>query len=196
VLRTVRGLQTLERYVGWPVLVQALATMRATNNDPLDANGFAATLSTASGIDVTTLVRECFRPDVVFDYAIDDVQSSPSGDGWYETSLTLVRHGTGVFEVGGDSDRERSMPVLVRFADGTQIRDWFDGAASSSTLVYTAKSPIVQAAVDPELMLLLDVNRANNTFSTASPIRPLGIRLALNWMSWLQHTMLAYTALV
>ena len=29
------------------------------------------------------------------------------------------RHGTGVFEVGGDRDRERSMPVLVRFADGT-----------------------------------------------------------------------------
>ena len=55
---------------------------------------------------------------------------------------------------------------------------------------------VVHAAVDPEMMLLLDVNRANNTFATASPIRPLGIRLALHWMSWLQHTMLAYTALV
>ena len=76
------------------------------------------------------------------------------------------------------------------------MRDWFDGAAPSSTIVYTAKSPVVQAAVDPEMMLLLDVNRANNTFATASPIRPLGIRLALHWMSWLQHTMLAYTALI
>ena len=46
------------------------------------------------------------------------------------------------------------------------------------------------------MMLLLDVNRANNTFATSSPIRPLGIRLALHWMTWLQHTMLAYTALV
>ena len=71
------------------------------------------------GSDVTALVRECFRRDVVFDYAIDDVQLSASGDGWYETSLTVARHGTGVFEVGSDGDRERTMPVMVRFADGT-----------------------------------------------------------------------------
>ena len=56
------------------------------------------------------------------------------------------------------------MPVLVRFADGTEVRDYFDGAAPSSTLVYTAKSPAVSAAIDPDLMLLLDVNRANNAF--------------------------------
>ena len=42
-------------------------------------------------------------------------------------------------------------------------------------------------------MLLLDVNRSNNIFRASSPIRPLGIRLALHWMSWLQHTMLTYT---
>ena len=195
-LRTVRALQTLERYVGWPAMAQALATMRATNNDPLDANVFASILSTVRGADVTALVRECFRSDAVFDYAIDDMRSSVSGDGWYETSITLARHGTGVFEVGGNGDYERSMPLLVRFADGTELRDWFDGSASSSTIVYTAKSPLVLAALDPEMMLLLDVNRANNTVTTSSPIRPLGIRLALHWMAWLQHTMLAYTALV
>jgi hypothetical protein len=130
----------------------------------------------------------------VFDYAIDDVRSSLADDGRYESTLILARHGTGVFEL--DGDRERSMPVLVRFGDGTEVRDWFDGAAPSTTLVYTAKSPVVAAAVDPELMLLLDVNRANNTFAASSPVRPLGIRLALHWMAWLQHTMLAYTALV
>lgn len=194
--RTVRGLQTLERYVGWPAMAQALATMRATRRGALDANLFATTLSTARGVDITSLVQECFRTDAVFDYAIDDVRSSMSGDGSYETSLTLARHGTGVFEVGGDGGRERSMPVLVRFADDTELRDWFDGAAPSSTIVYTAKFPVVQAAVDPEMMLLLDVNRANNTVTTSSPIRPLGIRLALHWMAWLQHRMLAYTALV
>jgi hypothetical protein len=195
VLRIVRGLQTMERYVGWPAMAQALATMRA-GGGALDANGFGATLSTVRGSDVTALVRECFRSDAVFDYAIANVRSTSSADGLFETSLTLVRQGSSIFEVGGDGDRERSMPVLVRFAEGTELRDWFDGAASSTTLVYTAKSPVVSAAIDPELMLLLDVNRANNTFSTASPIRPLGIRLALSWMAWLQHTMLSYTALV
>ena len=196
VLRIVRGLQTLERYVGWPTMAQTLAAMRTTHQDAVDANAFASTLSTVRGTDVTALVLECFRLDAVFDYAIANVQSSASGDGLYETSLTIVRPGSGIFEVAGEGHHERSMPVLVRFADGTELRDWFDGAAPSSTLVYTAKSPVVQAAVDPEMMLLLDVNRTNNTSASASPIRPLGIRLALNWMSWLQQTMLAYTALV
>ena len=125
----------MERYVGWPAMAQALATMRA-GGGALDANVFAATLSTVRGTDVTALVRECFRSDAVFDYAIANVQSSASADGLFETSLTLVRPGSGIFEVAGDGDRERSMPVLVRFADGTELRDWFDGAAPSSTLVY------------------------------------------------------------
>lgn len=196
VLRIVRGLQTLERYVGWPTMAQVLTTVRATQVGALDANVFASTLSTVRGTDVTALVRECFRSDAVFDYAIANVQSSAAGEGLREISLTLVRQGSGIFEVAGEGDRERSVPVLVRFADGTELRDWFDGAVPSSTMVYTAKSPVVQVAVDPEIMLLLDVNRANNTFTTMSSTRPLGIRLALHWMSWLQHTMLAYTALV
>lgn len=194
--RIVRGLQTLERYAGWPTMAQALASMRATHPGALDAGVFAATLSAARGADVTSLVDECFKSGAVFDYAIANVQSPSPADGLFETSLTVVRLGSGIFEVAGEGDRERSMPVLVRFADGTELRDWFDGAAPSSTMVYTAKSPVVQAAVDPEMMLLLDVNRTNNTLASASPIRPLGIRLALHWMSWLQHTMLAYTALV
>ncbi len=196
VLRIVRGLQTLERYVGWPTMAQTLATMRTTRENALDAGVLASTLSTVRGTDVTALVRECFRSDAVFDYSIANVQSSTSGDGLHETSLTLVRPGSGIFEVAGEGDRERSMPLLIRFADGPELRDWFDGAAPSSTMVLTAKSPVVQAAVDPEMMLLLDVNRTNNTVASAAPIRPLGIRLALHWMSWLQHTMLAYTALV
>ena len=46
------------------------------------------------------------------------------------------------------------------------------------------------------MMLLLDVNRSNNTFASELPIRPLAIQLALHWMTWLQQTMLAYSALV
>lgn len=193
-IRLVRGLQTIERYVGWPTMAQALAASRA--NGIVDAHAFAATLSAVRGTDIIALVQECFRPDATFDYAIDEVRSAPAGKGLYESSVTLRRTGSGVFAVGGDEDREPSMPVLLRFADGTELRDWFDGAVPSASLVYTAKSPVVYSAVDPDMVLLLDVNRSNNTFATQSRIRPLGVRLALHWMAWLQHTMLAYSALV
>ena len=194
VARLVRGLQTLERYVGWPTMAQAIAAIRA--NRAVDAKSFATTLAAVRGTDVVELVEECFRPDATFDYAIEDVQVSPVGNGLYESSLLLRRNGSGVFAVRSDEDREPSMPILMRFADGTEMRDWFDGAQPTTSLVYTAKSPVVYAAIDPDMMLLLDVNRSNNTFARESPIRPLGVRLALHWMAWLQHTMLAYAALV
>jgi hypothetical protein len=192
--RVVRGLQTLERYAGWPAMAQALSQLRT--GQTIDAASFAATLSQVRGTAIQPLVQECFRTDAVFDYAIANVHSVDARDGLVESSLSVLRPGSGVFAIGDDTDREPSMPLLVRFADGTELRDWFDGRAPSTTLIYTAKTAVVSAAIDPELMLLLDVNRSNNTFTAESPVRPLGIRLALHWMSWLQQTMLAYSALV
>lgn len=192
--RLVRGLQTLERYVGWPAMAQTLTALRSSGS--LDATAFASTLSDVRGTSIAVLVQECFRADAVFDYAIGGVSSAPAANGLYESSLSVLRIGSGVFSLGDRDDREQSMPLLVRFADGSEFRDWFNGTPPSTTMVYTANTPVTYAAIDPELMLLLDVNRSNNIFATEAPIRPLGIRLALHWMSWLQQTMLAYTALV
>jgi hypothetical protein len=196
VVRAVRTLQTIERYVGWPAMVQTLAALRATRDRQLDAAAFANTLSLIRGTDVRGLIAECFRPDVAFDYAIADVRSSMPGQTPVETSVTMVRHGSGAFEVGTAGDPERTLPLLLQLSDGSEVRDWFDGSAKSTTLVYTTNARVVSAAIDPEMMLLVDADRANNTFTTAVPFRPLGVRLALHWMSWLQQMMLTYSALV
>ena len=192
--RLIRGLQTLERYVGWPTMAQALAATRA--NGTVDAKSFGETLAAVRGTDVAELAEACFRSDATFDYAIESVQSAPVGNGLYESTLSLRRNGSASFAVGSDEDQESSMLILMRFADGTELRDWFDGALPATTLIYTARSPVVYAAIDPDMMLLLDANRSNNTFASESPIRPLAIQLALHWMAWLQQTMLAYSALV
>ena len=192
-VRFVRGLQTLERYVGWPAMAQALTELRAKHT--VDAAAFASTLSAIRGTSMDRLVEECFRADAVFDYAIENVTSTPAGGDLFESSLSLLRTGSGVFSIGDGEDREHAMPLLVRFADGAEVRDWFDGRAPSTTVVYTAGSPVVYAAIDPELMLLLDVNRSNNVFALDRPVRPLAVRLGLQWLAWLQQTMLSYSAL-
>jgi hypothetical protein len=194
-VRGVRAFQTVERLVGWPTMLQALSTMRATAGLNADAAALAAALSEARGTDLRTLVPECFRSDAVFDYAVADLQSRPAA-GLVETTLTIARRGTGVFTTGGAAGgRNLSMPLRVRFADGTEVRDFFDGAAQSTALVYTAKSAAVSATIDPDVILLLDLNRANNAIVRDAGTVPLGIRLALNWMAWLQNAMLSYTAL-
>lgn len=195
VLRMVRTLQTIERYVGWPTMAQTLTALRTTSGAQVDVAAFATILSAIRGTDLRGLIAECFRPDAVFDYAIGDVRTSATGAA-VETAVIVVRQGSGVFEVGTAADPEQTLPLLLQFADGSEVRDWFDGSARSTTLVYTTNARVVSAAIDPEMMLLFDADRANNTFTTAMSFRPLGVRLALHWMSWLQHMMLTYSALV
>lgn len=196
VMRMVRALQTLERYAGWPAMAQTLAAIRSKPAMRLDIDALATALSTIRGTDVRPIVTECFRAEAVFDYALTNVSSSAGSGAPIETSVTVVRSGSGAFEAGIEGDPERTMPLLVRFADGTEVRDWFDGREERSTFVYSTNSRVAMAAIDPEVMLLLDADRSNNTFTTATAIRPLGIRLALHWVTWLQQMMLTYSAIV
>jgi hypothetical protein len=114
-----------------------------------------------------------------------------------ETTVTISRRGSGRFAIGDEeNDRDASMPLRVRFADGSEVREYFDGAAPSTSRVFSAPTAAIAATVDPDAMLLLDDDRDNNTIVRAAPVSRLGIRLALHWMAWLQNTMLSYTALV
>lgn len=195
VRRAVKALQTFERYVGWPTLLEAISRMRLAARH--DADALIAALSEVRGTNLRPLVMECLRADAVFDYSLDGLTSMPGAAGLTETTVTITRRGNGRFAVhheGGDSDR--TMPVRVRFADGAEVRDVFDGAAPSVTLVYSTKTAAVSAAVDPDVMLLLDVSRQNNAIVRDAPLAPLGLRLALHWLAWLQNAMLTYTSLV
>lgn len=197
VRRTMKALQTLERYVGWPTMLQAIAQMRRASRDRQDAEAFAAALSDVRGTDLRSLVAECLRADAIFDYSLASLQSAPGSSGLIETTVNIARAGSGRFALGHEGgDRDRSMPVLVRFADGSEVRDYVDGAAPASTLVYSAKVAAVSATIDPDVMLLLDVNRENNAIVREAPMVPIGFRLALHWMAWLQNAMLSYTALL
>jgi hypothetical protein len=194
--RDVRALQTIERYVGWPSMLAALARLRISDASRWNTDGLGDILSDARGTDMHRLVDECFRNGAVFDYAIDSVQSRPAGE-QVESTITIVRHGDARFSTSrDDSDRDAAIPVRVRFADGREIRDRIDGAAPSVALQYTAPAAVVGATVDPDVMLVLDGNRDNNSFVRDPQTSRLGVRLAMNWLAWLQNAMLSYTALL
>ena len=191
----VRALQTIERYVGWPTMLETLAALRAAGPSQLNPESLGVQLSEIRGTDMRGLVWECFRPDATFDYALATLASRPGAGDLFETTVTLVRPGTGRFilrEERGDP----TLSVTVRFADGTEVYDRFDAAAPSVTLTYAARTRAVSAIVDDEAMLLLDVNRDNNAIVRDAPTLKLGVRLALHWLGWLQNAMLSYTALL
>jgi len=194
-MRRVRALQTIERYVGWPTMLEALSRVR--HEDRRDPETFATALSELRGTDMRPLVAECLRPGAMFDYSLDGLHSVDTSSGLVETTVTISRRGSGRFAIGDEKEgRDQSMPLLVRFADGSEVRDYFDGAAGTVSRVYSAKTAAIAAAVDPDRMLLLDDDRDNNTIVRDTSVSPLGIRLAFHWMAWLQSAMLSYTALV
>jgi len=195
-LRGVRALESLERYVGWPTMLAALSQLRMRDASEWTALALADALSTLRGTDMRFLVQECVRADAVFDYAIGDLRSQAVASGQVETTVTIVRRGTGRFAIRDNGGAAAgTLPVAVRFADGREIRDVVDGGAESATLVYTAPAPAVRAVVDPDVILLLDADRANNAVVRDAKMSKLGIRLAMHWLAWLQNTMLSYAAL-
>ncbi|HJU41692.1 MAG TPA: hypothetical protein VJ691_02720 [Vicinamibacterales bacterium] len=194
-LQGIRALQTLERYVGWPAMLDAMARLRRTDSSKWDAMAFAAILSDVRGIDMRFLVTECFRSDAVFDYALADLQTRVLPDGQFESTVSTTRTGSGRFSLE-EEGAEPEVPVVVRFADGREVRDAIDGAAPSATLIYTAPDAAVSAAVDPDVMLVLDIDRGNNARFLEPRFSKLSVRLAFHWLAWLQNAMLSYTALV
>ena len=197
------ALHTLERYIGWPALEQALHTFRvqvgSASASPAD---FVALVGEQRGVDLTWFFAEAYRFPARFDYGIEAFSSSrqPEGQPAFVTTLRLRRYGDAVFS--GTSKAKtavsagaRALAVDLSFADGSGTRAWWDGREAQLELLYESAAPALRASVDPDAMLLLDADRTNNTIVLQPSHRPLGARLVLNWMVWLQDLVLTYTSL-
>jgi len=201
--RTALALHTLERYVGWPALQAALATLRErAGQQTVSPAMLAEVLSEQRGVDLAWFVDEVLQGEHQFDYGVDTFTSTlDSATGRYRTTVGVRRHGDGVF-AGTSRPRDgalsssKSLSLLVRFEDGTQVTDFWDGRDERVEFEYSSASRAVSATIDPGLMLLLDADRGNNSRTLERAVRPEGLRLTLNWLTWLQDLMLSYSALV
>ncbi len=201
--RVALALFTLERYLGWPALQQALAALysRWHTSDAGSAD-LAAILSEQRGADMRWFFDAALGVEARFDYAIASFSSEPSAAvaGEYETRVSVRRIGDGVFagtaEPPGPLQAGRSLKVLTRFDDGTFVEEWWDGREASAEFVYAGPSRARLASVDPEAMLLLDDDRANNTRVLNPELTETGMRFTASWLVWLQDVMLWSSALL
>ena len=193
------ALHSLERYIGWPALQQGLEAYR----DRFRGGGgslaaLLAILNEQGARDLGWFFAEAFKPGVRFDYGIERFAATADGSR-HRIELDLHRFGNGVF-AGTSEPRAagagRGIPVKVQLADGTEIREWWDGRDESRNLEFTSASAPVMAEVDPDRLLLLDENRSNNSRRLAAlpPYLPLQ-RAVVSWVVWLQDLMLACSAL-
>jgi hypothetical protein len=165
-------------------------------------NDLAAIMSEQRGSDASWFFSEALRFEARFDHGITAFTSESGGtQPGFHTHLEVRRHGDGLFTgtsapVSPPFASGRSLPVVVRFEDGTNVREWWDVRDAVFTRDFEGPSRAAGASVDPEAVLLLEHDRANNSRVLETAVDEEGARLAARWVVWLQDLMLSCTGLL
>jgi hypothetical protein len=181
--RTSLWLHTLERLVGWDTVRRILAAyvQRGAWRHPTP-DEFFAIASEVAGRDLRWFFDAVHRQAATFDYAVTHVSTEPQTGAAARHTVMVRRLGNGTFPVD----------VRVTFADGTAQTEHWDGVTAFRAFEFLRAATIRRVDVDPQRVLLLDVARTNNSW-TSEPRGPqAATRWALHWMTWLQQQMLTY----
>ena len=100
--------------------------------------------------------------------------------GRFRTTVVARRLGEGVFPVD----------VLVTFESGEKVRERWDGRDRWRMFTYERGVKAVSAQVDPDRVLLLDVNYVNNSRTLEPRGHEAAAKWMLKWMVWLQDLLL------
>jgi len=196
--KTALWLATLERHLGWEVLQPILSTFfeRYRYRHP-DAADFIAVAEEVSGQDLSWFFDQVHYDHVAFDYAVHSISSVPAeptgfidGDpepvynepeddpdsGRWLSEVIVQRNGGGVFPVD----------VLLQFEDGEERRFQWDGSETWKAFTVTRESKLRRAVVDPDRVLMLDVNYSNNGRSVESRADLPAGKWSTRWLVWAQ----------
>ncbi|HEX3644087.1 MAG TPA: M1 family metallopeptidase [Vicinamibacterales bacterium] len=183
--KTALWLNTMERWLGWPALQRILSAhfARSAFRHPTPAD-FFATANDVSGQDLGWYFDQVYRSSNVFDYGVQDIRSEHDGD-QYHAAVVARRYGEATFPVD----------VLITFASGERVTEHWDGKDRWKLYAYDRQTPVVSAQVDPNRVLLLDVNYTNNSKTLAPQAATASTKWAATWIVWLQDCLLSWAAL-
>jgi len=202
-------LQTLEGLLGEDTMVRVLRTYaRRYRFAHPRTEDFIETVEEVTGESWRWFFDETFFSSELCDYAIEvRSQKVEPPTGWFEEpdgslALTPDAEGEDAAEPGeGDAKpgfesrvtviRKGGvrMPVEVRvdFADGRRILETWDGRDRWTRFTYTG-ARVVQAIVDPDGKIAIDVDRSNNEWILdEGPARRAATKWAERFMLWVQH---------
>jgi hypothetical protein len=181
--KTALWLHTLERHLGWPVLQKIMSTYferwKFRHPQPQD---FFDVANEVSGQDLTWFFDQVYRSSNAFDYAVQELLSERTADGRYRTVVAAQRLGEATFPID----------VVTTFDNGEQIKERWNGLDRRIVYTYERPSRAASVQIDPQRVLLLDVNYTNNSCTLQPRAAEAGRKWGLKWMVWLQDLMLTY----
>jgi hypothetical protein len=199
--KTALWLHTLERMLGWPTLQRVMRTFfeRYQFEHPKPAD-FMAVANEVSGQDLTWFFDRVYRSSSLFDYAVADLQSHRAAvrgyvdgaegrtfsagteEAQWETTVVVQRRGDGTFPVD----------VQVTFENGERVRERWDGRDRWRAFRFVRPSRARSAEVDPDRVLLLDVDYTDNSRSLQPNGRAAATKWSLTWLISLQDLLMTY----
>jgi len=197
--KTALTLGTLERLLGTPEMdrVLRLYSDRWRFRHPTTPD-FIAAVRDSTGQDWQWFFDRTFYSSGIVDYAVEQAESAPARaprglfekDGklsagpppslskprGYDTVVTVVRRG----------DVPLPVEVLLRFEGGRTHRARWDGEARWKRYRVASGPRLIEAMVDPDEKLLLDVDRTNNGRRTEDDERAAS-RWTVRAVFWVQN---------
>ena len=180
--KTALWLHTMERWLGWPVLQRIMATYfdkwKFKHPKP---NDFFAAVTDVAGRDLGWYFDQVYRSSNVFDYGVQDLKSASDGRG-FRTTVVVRRYGEAIFPVD----------VRVTFTNGETVTEHWDGRDRWTLYTYDRAAQARSAQVDPDHVLLLDVDVTNNSRTLEPKADEASTKWSMTWMVWLQDALLSY----
>jgi len=191
--KTALWLNTLERHLGWPALREGMSAYfelyKFRHPYPED---FFAMINESSGKDMTWFFDQVYRSSNEFDYGVQEFTSTAvpgrlkPAPTVYRTIVVPRRFGEAIFPVD----------VETTFKNGEKITEHWDGVDRRTIYTYERPSQAASVRVDPNRVLLLDINYTNNTRTLQPRANEASLKWGLKWLVWLQDVMLTYAFFV
>jgi hypothetical protein len=107
--------------------------------------------------------------------------SQRAGTG-FESTVVVRRVADGMFPT----------TTRITFSDGSTKVDRWDGRGQWHRIDVTHASAIAKVEVDPDRVLLLDLNYTNNSWSATPKGAEAASHWAMRWLTWAQELLLSY----
>jgi hypothetical protein len=172
--KTALWLHTLEQMLGWETMQRLMQTYleRHAFQHP-GPEEFFRVANEVAGRDLTWFFDQVYRSNVTFDYAVTGMTAHDA---------VVRRVGAGTFPV----------EVKATYADGsTETRTW-DGRGAWTRMAFDGTRTLKSVEVDPNRVLLLDLNRTNNSYTSSPQASLAAKRWSLRWMTWMEELLLSY----
>lgn len=194
-------LHTLENYLGWQIFQKVMSTFfqRWEFRHPRPQDFFDV-VNEVSGQDMSWFFEQTYYSSSLFDYAVekvlcekpgpvkgrvdlDETPAAPPSDTaraqegeQYLATIYVRRWGEATFP----------QDVQITFEDGEQITERWDGRSRWTSFEYRRPARVSRVEVDPQGVLVLDVNRSNNSWLRHAPAQKAAYKWASKWLIWYQ----------